>query len=265
MPLILGVARMADFHHASDDEPVSQVVQDPLEAGRDAVQRRDWVEGYELLHAADESGELAAEDLMLLAEAAMWVGHMDAVEPYFERAYRGYLQEGKTLRAAFVATWIAHNEKNSLQTSVANGWMSRAKRLLDLEEEAAEHGYWALQKSLDELGSGDFAEAFELARQGRGARPPLRRPQPRDSRPAAPGQRADRAGRGRRGQAPARRGERSRARRRARPLLDAVGVLQHDRRVPRRRRLRERRRVDRPGDGLLRGEHGGRLPRACAA
>ncbi len=155
---------MADFRHGKVAEPVSQVVQDPLEAGRQAVQRREWATGYELLHAADESGELTAEDLMLLAEAAMWVGHMDSVEPYFERAYRGYLQEGKTLRAAFVATWIAHNEKNSLQTSVADGWMSRAKRLLDLEDEAAEHGYWALQKSLDALGSGDFAEALELAR-----------------------------------------------------------------------------------------------------
>ncbi len=84
--------------------------------------------------------------------------------PYFERAYRGYLQEGKTLRAAFVATWIAHDQKNNLQTSVANGWMSRAKRLLDLEDEAAEHGYWALQKSLVELSAGNFAEALPLAR-----------------------------------------------------------------------------------------------------
>jgi len=48
--------------------------------------------------------------------------------------------------------------------SVAGGWMSRAKRLLDLEEEAAEHGYWALQRSLDALNEGEFAEALEQAR-----------------------------------------------------------------------------------------------------
>jgi class 3 adenylate cyclase len=48
--------------------------------------------------------------------------------------------------------------------SVANGWMSRAKRLLDLEEEAPEHGYWALQKSLDELNHRNFAESFALAK-----------------------------------------------------------------------------------------------------
>ena len=49
--------------------------------------------------------------------------------------------------------------------SVANGWMGRAKRLLDLEEEAPEHGYWALQKSLVELSERNFAESFELAKQ----------------------------------------------------------------------------------------------------
>jgi class 3 adenylate cyclase len=143
---------------------VSQVAQDPLEAGRAAIRRRDWADGYDLLRRADESLELAPEDIMLLAEAAIWNGHMDEVVAYFERAYRGYLQAGNTLRAAYVATWIAHDTKNNLQMSVANGWMSRAKRLLDLEEEAPEHGYWALQQSLIELGAGNYPEALRLAR-----------------------------------------------------------------------------------------------------
>ena len=144
---------------------MSQITKDPLAAGREAIGRLDWIEGYELLRTADETMELAPEDLMLLGEAAMWNGQMEMVHPYFERAYRGYLQQGNTLRAAFVATWIAHNQKNNLQASVANGWMSRAKRLLDLEEEAPEHGYWALQKSLLELGDHNFAESLALAKQ----------------------------------------------------------------------------------------------------
>jgi class 3 adenylate cyclase len=159
-----GLSRVADSRDAAKSELVTQVLQDPLEAGREALRRRDWIEGYELLRRADESTELGPDDVMLLGEAAMWTGHMDAVGPYFERAYRGYLQTGQTLRAAFVATWLAHNQKNNLQTSLANGWMGRAKRLLDLEDEAPEHGYWALQKSLDALGDGDFVEALQLAR-----------------------------------------------------------------------------------------------------
>ena len=141
----------ADFQHGRGPF-VSQVVQDPLDAARAALQRHEWLEGYELLHAADESMELGPEDVLLLAEAAMWAGHLEDVISYLERAYRGYLQEGNTLRAAYVATWIAHDQRGNLQMSVANGWMGRAKRLLDLEEEAPEHGYWALQKSLVELG-----------------------------------------------------------------------------------------------------------------
>jgi class 3 adenylate cyclase len=144
---------------------VSQITQDPLAAGREALRRLDWIVGYELLRTADETMELEPEDLMLLGEAAMWNGQMEMVHPYFERAYRGYLQQGNTLRAAYVATWIAHNQKNNMQASVANGWMSRAKRLLDLEEEAPEHGYWALQKSLLELGEHNFAESLALAKQ----------------------------------------------------------------------------------------------------
>jgi class 3 adenylate cyclase len=143
---------------------VSQVVQDPLEAGREALRRHDWPEGYRLLKAADEASELDPADLLLLGEAAVWNGHMDEVLPYMERAYRGYLQAGNTLRAAYVATGIAHDLKSSLLTSQANGWMGRAKRLLDLEEEAPEHGYWALQQSLVALGAGNLSEALAFAR-----------------------------------------------------------------------------------------------------
>jgi class 3 adenylate cyclase len=144
---------------------VSQVVQDPLDAARAALQKHDWAEGYQLLRDADENLELAPEDILLLAEASMWAGHMEDVIAYLERAYRGYLQEGKTLRAAYVATWIAHDQRGNLQMSVANGWMGRAKRLLDLEDEAPEHGYWALQKSLVELGERNLPEAIRLAKQ----------------------------------------------------------------------------------------------------
>jgi class 3 adenylate cyclase len=155
---------VADFGHELKDAPVSQIVRDPLEAGREALRRRDWAEAYELLSTAAENAELAPEDILLVGEAAMWNGHMDELIAYLERAYRGYLQQGKTLRAAYVATWLAHEQKNSLQMSIANGWMGRAKRLLDLEPEAAEHGYWALQKSLMDIGAGNFAEALELAK-----------------------------------------------------------------------------------------------------
>ena len=61
---------------------MSQVLESPLEAGRDAVRRRDWESAYPLLSEADTSGGLAPEDLELLAESALWGGlfaeYMDA-------------------------------------------------------------------------------------------------------------------------------------------------------------------------------------------
>jgi class 3 adenylate cyclase len=143
---------------------VSQVVDDPVEAGREALRRRDWAAGYELLRSADEAEPLGADDLLMLAQAAMWANHMDAALTYLERSYRAYVDEGNKLRAAFVATWIAHDLRSNLQVSVANGWMSRARRLLDEEDEAPEHGYWDLQASLIALASGDPAEALRLGK-----------------------------------------------------------------------------------------------------
>ena len=50
--------------------PVTQVVDDSLEAGREAARRHAWRDAYELLRRADEDGKLTAEDLENLAEAA---------------------------------------------------------------------------------------------------------------------------------------------------------------------------------------------------
>lgn len=144
--------------------PVTQVVDDPIQAGRDAVARRAWTEAYELLKAAAEAGELAGADLELLAEAALWNGRGEEEPAYLERAFRGYTEAGNKLRAAYVAVMLAHIYKNQLQASAANGWLSRAKRLFDDEPEAPEHGYYALQASLVAAGAHDFEQAYALGK-----------------------------------------------------------------------------------------------------
>jgi len=145
---------------------MSQVLESPLEAGRDAVRRRDWDAAYPLLQEADSSGALAPEDLELLAEAALWGGLFGEYMDANERAYKGYVEAGNLPRAAYIATLLAHDYRAQLQASVASGWLSRAKRHLDETEEAPEHGYWALQQSLVALGEHDYDEAF---RQGKAA------------------------------------------------------------------------------------------------
>jgi class 3 adenylate cyclase len=140
---------------------VSQVVQDPAEAGREAVRRHAWQEGYELLKAADQASELTAPDLELLAEAALWSGGLDEYLPIEERAYAAYARAGDNRRAAYVATQLAHDYNIKLELSVANGWLRRATRLLEQEPESPEHGYLALQLSLIALGEHNFDRALE--------------------------------------------------------------------------------------------------------
>ena len=145
---------------------MSQVLESPLEEGRDAVRRRDWDAAYPLLNEADKASDLAPEDLELLAEAALWGGLFSEYMEANERAYKAYVEGGNLARAAYIATLLAHDYRAQLQPSVASGWLARAKRHLDETDESPEHGYWALQRSLVALGEHDYDEAF---RQGKAA------------------------------------------------------------------------------------------------
>jgi class 3 adenylate cyclase len=145
---------------------MSQVLESPLEAGRAAVLRRDWDTAYPLLQEADSAGDLGPDDLELLAEAALWGGLFSEYMDANERAYKSYAETGNLARAGYLATLLAHDNRAQLQNSVASGWLARAKRHLDEAEEAPEHGYYALQRSLVALGEHDFDEAF---RQGKAA------------------------------------------------------------------------------------------------
>jgi class 3 adenylate cyclase len=142
---------------------VSQVIQDPAEAGRDAFRRRAWSEAFELFTAADTDGGLAPEDLELLAESAMLSGRADRHTSLLERAYAAHQRAGNRLRAGHLAILLNHEYQSRLQHTVAAGWLSRATRLLEQEPEAPEHGYLELQRSLNSWKTQDFDAAVEHA------------------------------------------------------------------------------------------------------
>lgn len=142
---------------------MSQLVQDPAEAGRDAYQRRAWREAYELFDAADADGGLEPEDLELLAEASVLSGHAQRYVSLLERAYAGYQRAGNRKRAAHMAVGLHHDYESKLQRAVAAGWLSRASRLLEEEPEGPEHGYLALERSLNAWKAQDFDAALEHA------------------------------------------------------------------------------------------------------
>jgi class 3 adenylate cyclase len=142
---------------------LTEIVDERLDAAREAVARRAWREAADLFKAADGETPLAAADVELLAEAVPWTGHGEEQLALLERAFKAHVDEGNGGRAAFVATRLAHEFANHLQPAVSSGWMSRAKRLLDEEPEAAEHGYWLLQRALSAAAANELDESLALA------------------------------------------------------------------------------------------------------
>jgi class 3 adenylate cyclase len=144
---------------------VTQVVDDSLEAGREAARRHAWRDAYALLRSADEDGRLEAEDLQNLAEAAWWTGHLDEAIALRERAYTKYSEAGDSRRAGMVAVMLASDHANRAAMSVASGWLARAERLLADEAEGVEHGHLALTRGMAALDMGDLeAAGRELGR-----------------------------------------------------------------------------------------------------
>ncbi len=148
---------------------MTQVVDDSLEAGREAARRHAWREAYELLRGADADVGLGAEDLANLAEAAWWTGHLEEAIALRERAYAAFVDAGEPRRAAMLAIMLSIDHFNRGALSVASGWLARGERLLGDEGASVEHGHLALVRGMlafdiGELdaASRDFERAQEL-------------------------------------------------------------------------------------------------------
>jgi class 3 adenylate cyclase len=144
---------------------MSQVLDDSLEAGREAARKHAWREAYNLLQRADAEGLLGAEDLEHLGEAAWWTGRLEDAIDFRERAYAAHVEAGEPRRAALVAMMISGDHAKKGAVSVAGGWLSRATRLLESEPEGVEHGHLALARGTAAVMMGQLKPAQEeLAR-----------------------------------------------------------------------------------------------------
>ncbi len=108
------------------------------------MKRRSWADAAEALTTADERDGLSPEDLELLAQASWWSGRPDHAVLAWERAFTGHLSAGEKSAAAAVALRLADHALRRLAFSVANGWLSRADKLLTDEHESEVHAWLKL-------------------------------------------------------------------------------------------------------------------------
>ncbi|MGE0134012.1 MAG: LuxR C-terminal-related transcriptional regulator [Dehalococcoidia bacterium] len=135
-----------------------------IERGLDGLRRWDWVsarQAFEQSVAIEDSPE-AQEGL---ARACGWL-HDELCMQHWERAFQLYRQRGDSPRAAMAAVWLANDLVDFRgAAAIADGWVSRARRLLDDFEPRAEHAWLALWDAASALmGVNDPAGAMEAAR-----------------------------------------------------------------------------------------------------
>lgn len=107
-------------------------------AGDDALARGAWAEARDAFQSTLQSEE-TPEALEGLALAAWWLDIADTVFDARERAYRLFLQRDDRSSAARVAVWLAWDcWAFRGESAVANGWLQRARRLLDGQPECVE-------------------------------------------------------------------------------------------------------------------------------
>jgi DNA-binding CsgD family transcriptional regulator len=139
--------------------------QDALMQGREAARRLEWSDAYTALSLADSSSPLAAQDLELLATAALLLGHVEDGLRTLQRAHQRHAESGDPRRAARCAFWLTFHLGARGDVAQASGWFGRANRLLEHEQECAEHGYLLISVAFHQLVAGDYAAGRTAAAQ----------------------------------------------------------------------------------------------------
>jgi LuxR family transcriptional regulator, maltose regulon positive regulatory protein len=136
-------------------------------AADEALVRGAWAEARTAFEEALQVRE-SPEALEGLGTAGWWLDLADLVFDSRERAYRLYLARGDRAAAARVAVWLAWDSWAFRgENVVANGWLQRARRLLDGHPPCAERAWLELREgSLCLLEEGDPERALSLAQEG---------------------------------------------------------------------------------------------------
>jgi DNA-binding CsgD family transcriptional regulator len=136
---------------------------DPLGAVRRLLDAQDWDGALDAVRAASVDPGLEAEHADLEAEALWWLGRLDDCIDARERAYRAFDEAGDRQRAGRCAVWLWEHHAMRLRPSVAGGWLRRARRALEHDEQTVDYGRLLLREAEAAHGAGQIDEAVELA------------------------------------------------------------------------------------------------------
>ena len=142
-----------------------------LSEARSARARQDWEACRDAVEEAGPSvadAAVEAERLDLLADAAWWLGCLDDCVAARERAYVLYDDLGDDRRAGVCAVWLYEHHCFRASPAIAGGWLRRARRSLEADEECVEFGALLLREAEVAHGRGDLDVATELAQRGIG-------------------------------------------------------------------------------------------------
>lgn len=143
---------------------MSQVLErSPLEAGREAIARHAWREGYDFLREAEKTEPLGANDLERFAEASWWTGRLDDCIVARERAFALFQSANETRNAARVALQVANDYFAKQAHATGAGWFNRGQRLLEAEGDCAEQGWLFLMQGMSANQMGEYDAAIAAA------------------------------------------------------------------------------------------------------
>ena len=131
-----------------------------VQRAREAAARGGWEEAYDLLMEADANGLADPGDLRLLGEVAYAAGHLDVTIEAWERAHALSAQAGDPVAAAGAAVRVAmHLLLDTALMAPVRGWLGRAERLLQGQEETPAHAWLAAVRAYERMLTGDLQGA----------------------------------------------------------------------------------------------------------
>ncbi|MDR6987672.1 DNA-binding CsgD family transcriptional regulator [Paenarthrobacter nitroguajacolicus] len=134
-----------------------------LDLGRSAFHDRRWSDALDCLARADSEGGLPAQDIELAASVAMLLGLNARSVEYLARAHDEFLTMGDTDGAARCAAWLVMFLMDMGEQTLGNGWLSRAKHLLEgMPGPCAAEGYLLIPAALGSLRAGNPEAGHEL-------------------------------------------------------------------------------------------------------